>query len=237
MREVQFLCLAVSRRNGGNCIAGIDIDSGKWIRPVHATTHEALGDCEIVVRDGNTQKLRVMALLDILQLNIDKYVGHNCQPENWTLAPASHGGEYTVLRRFDGPRDAEKLAAYLDQHGPLLHSHSDKIQEAEVKARLLTHSLVLIRPEELHWRVSPKSNYPAELQVRADFLFDRERYSLVLTDPVWEARCRRLGQGRYTHSTVAGDARGEVLLTISLAGAPLYGFHYKLVAGVVCLAA
>jgi len=106
---------------------------------------------------------------------------------------------------------------------------------ADVGALKLARSLALIRPEDLRWSVSPKSKYPDELQVRAYFLFDQDRYSLVVTDPIWESKCRQFGPGLHLHSTIAEDAKGKVLLTISLAEKPLNGFHYKLVAGVVNL--
>jgi hypothetical protein len=237
MEKSRFLCLAVSRRDGGNCIAGIDMDTDKWIRPVNAKTHGALGDHEIVVRDGSTQKLRILAPLDVLQISLDKYVGDNAQPENWELLSPSNAEHYTVLRRLDRREDRDELSSYLEQSGPLLHSYNDSVPASDLTAKMLTHSLALIRPEKLHWRISPKSKYPKELQVRTEFLFDHDLYSLVLTDPVWEAKCRRRGQGRHPHSVIAEDPNGAVLLTVSLAGVPLYGFHYKLVAGVVCLPA
>jgi hypothetical protein len=233
MYKTRFLCLAVARRDGGSCIAGIDIESGKWVRPVNAKNHGALGDCEIVVRDRLTQKLRMLEPLDVLQLRLDKYAGDNGQPENWELAPPFRAESYTVQRHMDG-QDAAMLISYLQRNGPLLHSHSGSIPASEIEARALTASLALIRPEQLHWRVTPKASYPKDLQVRADFLFDQTLYSLVLTDPVWEEKCRRLGPGRHPHSAIA-DTDGQVLLTVSLAALPLYGFHYKLAAGVVCL--
>jgi hypothetical protein len=237
MQESRFLCLAVSRRDGGSCIAGIDIDTGKWIRPVNSKTHGALGDHEIVVRDGGTQKLRMMTPLDVLQIALDKYAGDNAQPENWELVSPSNGEQYNVLRRLDRREDQDELTSYLEQSGPLLHSYNDSVPASDVVARKLTTSLALIRPEKLHWRVNPKSKFPKELQIRAEFLFDHDSYSLVLTDPIWESKCRRYGQGRHSHLAIAGNANEGVLLTISLAGVSLYGYHYKLAAGVIQLPA
>jgi hypothetical protein len=230
------MCLAVSRREGGNCIAGIDIDSGKWIRPVNAKTHGALGDHEIVVKDGGTQKLRILKPLDVLQLRLDKYAGDKVQPENWELAPASSAEAFTVLRRFDGREDAVILTSYLDQGGPLLHTYSNRISADDpLLMRRLRHSLSIIRPQQLHWKIEPHAIYRNKLRIEADFRFDEYPYCLVLTDPIWEARCGRLGQGRHPHSTIAEEARGQILLTISLAGVPFNGYYYKLAAGVVNL--
>jgi hypothetical protein len=236
MRESRFLCLAVSRRVGGSCIAGIDIDSGKWIRPVNVTTHGAFADHEIIVVDGGTRKHRILSPLDVLQLRLDKYVGSNIQPENWEITPPSYENSFTVLRRFEGPRDADTLISHLDRNGPLLHSRGKSISADDP---LLTHglsrSLSIIRPDQLRWRVGPNPTYQGKLRVEADFRFGGDSYCLVVTDPIWEARCRPFGTGRHPHSKIAGDANGQVLLTISLAEAPLHGYHYKLVAAVIHL--
>ncbi|MGH9605023.1 MAG: dual OB domain-containing protein [Terracidiphilus sp.] len=239
MHEVRFLCLAVSRRDGGNCVAGIDIDTGKWIRPINAKTHGAFADHEMLVVDGNTQQRRIMAPLDVLQLRVDKYVGDNAQPENWETAPASYDDAYLVLRRFDRQDDREKLTSYLDGSELLLHNRSGSIPESDVRSRPLTHSLSLIRPDRLSWEVRG-SKYSGKTQVRAEFLFRQIAYSLALTDPIWEAKCRDFDQGgcgSYPHFLITEEAGEQVLLTISLAGLPLHGYHYKLVAAVINLAA
>jgi len=238
MKELEFLCLAVGRRDGGNCIAGIDLDSGKWIRPVHDKTHGAFADHEIIVVEGGIQKRRILTPLDVLRLRLDRYVGNNVQPENWEMAPASCEDAHMVLRRFDGPQDWDQLVSYLDQKDPLLHSYSDRFSSDDplLKSRL-SHSLSIIRPQQLHWKVAPHPTYPNILRVQADFRFADDPYCLVVTDPLWETQCRRCGQGRHPHSVVAGGKNAQALLTISLAERPLNGFHYKLVAGVVILPA
>jgi hypothetical protein len=236
MRELQFLCIAVGRRDGGNCIAGIDLDSGKWIRLVNAKTHGAFADHEIIVVDGGTQRRRILAPLDVLRLHLDRYVGNNVQPENWEMAPGPYEDAYMVLRRFDGPQDADILLSYLNQNGPLLHSYSDRFSfDGPILKRRLSHSLSIIQPQRLHWKVAPHPTYTNKLRVQAEFHFDDDPYCLVVTDPIWEAQCRPSGSGRHPHSVVAGGKNGQILLTISLAEKPINGFHYKLVAGVVTL--
>jgi hypothetical protein len=73
--------------------------------------------------------------------------------------------------------------------------------------------------------------------VRAEFTFGKMPYSLVVTDPTWEAQCFHLGVG--THQKVVPDSgrAAIVMLTVSLAAVPFHGFHYKLVAGVIQLPA
>lgn len=235
MRDVEFLCLAVSRRDGGNCIAGIDLSSGKWIRPINTRSNGPFGDHEIFVSEGGSQQPRIMALLDVLHLQLGSYVGENAQPENWEINPPSYESPYWVLRKFTRKEDYDKLRSYLDRSELLLHSISDSIQQQEVRAHKLTHSLSLIRPEQLYWKIAENPMFPSRLKVRADFTFDKNLYSLVVTDPIWEAKCRTFGKGRYPHALIAGEENTQVLLTISLAALPIHERHYKLVAGVIVL--
>lgn len=237
MHEVDFLCLAVSRRDGGNCIAGIDLNSGKWIRPINSKTDGAFGDHEIFVSEVGVRQPRIMELLDVLHLQIDRYVGENAQPENWETAPASYENPYLALRKFDRRDDLLKLRYYLDRNRLLLHSLSERVPESEIRFHKLTHSLSLIHPNRLHWRVLEHPANPARLQVRADFTFEQNAYNLVVTDPVWEATCRRFGKGRHSHSSILGQENRQILLAVSLAAKPIRGWHYKLVAGVINLPA
>jgi hypothetical protein len=221
----------------GYCIAGIDINTGEWIRPINAKSHGAFADPEITVIDGETQKRRLLKLLDILHLRPERYVGNSVQPENWEIVPASYDDAWPVLGRFDGRQSAGTLTSYLDHDGPLLHTYSSTVPADDLFAQKLSHSLSIIRPVQPYWKVGPHPTYPDRLRVEADFCFDGDKYLISVTDPTWEARCRRSGPGRHPHSTIAGDSAGPVFLTISLAEVPLNGYHYKLVAGVVNLPA
>jgi hypothetical protein len=177
-----------------------------------------------------------LALLDVLQIRLDRYSGNAVQPENWELAVGPGEDDYVVQRRFDRPQDAEILISYLDQNRPLLHSYSDRLPADDpLLKRRLSHSLSIIRPLQLHWRVSRHPAYANKLKVQAEFRFVDDPYCLVVTDPLWEAQCRRTGLGLHPHSAIERDKGGLAMLTISLAEKPLNGFHYKLVAGVIPL--
>jgi|GEM_PF-1921542 len=236
MREIRFLCLAVSRRDGGNCIAGIDLDTGKWVRPINSGRTEAFSDGELCVLDNVTGKRRFLALLDVLQLRLEEFAGINAQPENWKIVPASYENPWRVMERHNEISHAKQLNSYVDGADRLLHSYEDSIRESDVKLHSLSHSLSLVCPNELCWKITD-GRYPGKLQVRAEFRFEQIPYSLVVTDPDWEAKVGKCGVGRYPHSKISGLYSNNVFLTISLAAIPLHGYHYKLVAGVVLLPA
>ncbi len=140
---------------------------------------------------------------------------------------------YLVLQRCDSPKATKFLHAHSDRSGPLLDGPEDALLESDLAVRALSHSLALIVPRNLSWHVAANPKYPNRVQVRAWFQFDDCSYNLVVTDPVWEAKCRDLGTGAHPHSTISGQMESEVFLTISLAAIPLHGHHYKLIAGVI----
>ncbi len=234
MKESRFLCLAVSRRDGGKCIAGIDIDSRKWVRPVDANSHGAVNSSQAVVSEGGNQ-VRWLSALDIVHLPLGNYVGTAIQPENWELLPAKDRKAYELMRRFDLRQDMKILTGVLEKCGPLLHSYGDSIPVPALGAWKLDHSLSLVEPDDLYWTVTPKLKNPTQLQVRASFNFDGDLYSISVTDPAWETRCRRMGEGRHKNTAVADPTKPRILLVVSLGGEPFNSQHYKFVASVLAL--
>ena len=202
---------------------------------MNSKTNGAFGDHELIVLERCTGRRRLLEPLDVFHLKLERYAGINSQPENWEITPPSYEDPITIVMRFDPRTGVERLPSYLDQADKLLHSYGDSVYESDAKLRALTHSLSLVRPNELHWKVI-ESKYPGKLQIRADFRFNDSAYSLVLTDPVWEAKIRPFGLGRHPHSKITGQRTESVFLTISLAAVPLNGRHYKLAAGVIDLA-
>lgn len=233
MREVRFLCLAVSRREGGNCVAGMDIDSGQWLRPIRSRERAAFADADLVVEDNRTHQARFLAPLDLLSLPLEECIGSNSQPENWVVTPALSETPPPVLRHCTGPRTADFLLTHLDRSELLLHSATDSVPCDAFADRPLSNSLSLVRPVDLTWTVAPNAKHAGKAQVRAEFCLGKTEYSLVVTDPVWEAKCIHEGMGRHAHAVFSSVENELAFLTVSLAAIPFHGLHYKLVAGVI----
>jgi hypothetical protein len=237
------LCLAVSRREGANCIAGIDVDSGKWIRPINAKNSGALWDFEIVVKDHKTNKLRTMAVLDLINLHLDEPVGNNAQPENWTLNSASTSEPSRVLcQAGDDPSlmmKVKDLAEASNSFSLIFGTSDDKVAHSAIEKEPVRHSLCVIRPKNLIWfRTTNVRNQP-RIKGRFDFGKRNTRFCFPLTDIVWEPRLLDLmadGQILDASGAPGTGTDMEILLTISLGD--LYKktqCHYKLIAGVLLL--
>lgn len=60
----RLICLANSRRDGGRCIAGIDIDSGQWIRPIPPGGGA-------IPEEKTLLGSRLLAPLDVIELELE----------------------------------------------------------------------------------------------------------------------------------------------------------------------
>lgn len=71
--------LTMSSKNGGYCVAGVDVKNGDWIRLVsdNVYTHGALSSDDIKYKSGGYCKP-----LDVVQVPIIRYTPLEYQPEN-----------------------------------------------------------------------------------------------------------------------------------------------------------
>jgi hypothetical protein len=111
----KIICLANSYKGGGErCIAGIDPDTGKWIRPVSNKTSRAI-PCVTRLVDGKEPQV-----LDILEIPIEDFgPDEGCQPENRLLKP----GKWQKVSRIT-PQD---LLKYCEDDSVILHNHQKSV--------------------------------------------------------------------------------------------------------------
>ncbi len=132
---VQILCLANSWRPGGRCVAGLDLETGHWIRPVPAF--------------GGAIPLHVagqFGLLDIVEMDLrPPHMTTRFQPENrvavdwnWRVVAKAAVGDVIGL---------------VDNTTPIFYGDGDRV-EPEIIARLPLanwKSLQLVRPQNLRF--------------------------------------------------------------------------------------
>jgi hypothetical protein len=209
----RMICLANSIRDGGRCVAGIDLKSGGWIRPVPP------GGGGIPTRHV-TFSGRLLKPLDIVELALkEPQPATRFQRENRVVR--GYGWRRVGVARL------EEVLRYCDRAVPVLHSASDRVDPA-VLGHLppaLWQSLQLIRANPVTFG---RDRWDAR-RWRARFR-DRlgNHYALKVTDP---CACDRLERGERLNR--------DCLLTISLVKPWTYNPEdkpatcYKLVAAVI----
>jgi len=207
----RLICLANSDRDRDRCIAGIDIETGRWVRPV---PH----DGSAIPKRRTYVHGSPLSLLDVVEIDLtDENPGTRFQRENRVIQ--------SWRWRIVGRRPVSDVLRYCDFATPILHNAKASVcpTELEVLPPLKWKSLQLVRAHDVKFKRSYR-------HCRARF---RDRagggpYDLAVTDPEMN---RNLPDEGITIS--------DCLLTVSLgepwrhSGSSNEAMCYKLVAAVI----
>jgi hypothetical protein len=206
---------------GARCVAGIQPDTGEWIRPVSNSGDGELGLWQIKLsNDGDPLKF------DLIRMGVSKPVPSNSQPENWLI----DGTPWMLIDRPTSNQHRELLRTRLFRGDELFGSTSDCVSAASFLATPGEGSLALIKPGRPLW--STGTSMRGRKQLRVSFQLVSTRYDLVVTDPAFENRARDLNLASARSSELGISNEDALLFTISL-GEAFLGNCYKLVAAVL----
>jgi hypothetical protein len=223
----RIVCLANSYKHDNRCVAGISLNSKRWVRLTGRHVSGCLSRNQTCYPDG-----KEATLLDVFEVELGETCGSNFHPEDVYVTEKP----WHAIRRFDEPGDAQFLAAYLSKGPSILQGCSDRVYRRKIEGSPVEKSLELIHPDDLWWWIRDETGKRKNRALFRAGSASRVRYDLAVTDPVWLNQLNLLPAGIYPHSMFQSGKVNKTLLTISLSE-PFENFHYKLVAGVVCLPA
>ena len=223
----RVLCLANSYKHDHRCVAGISLATKQWVRLVGRQVPGCLTVKQASYSDG-----KQAALLDVLDAELAERCGSNAHPEDVYVTQRP----WHRVQRFDGPSAASFLAEFVSKESEVLQGYCDRVPADQFEKSRAKCSLGLVRPDDLWWWIREEVG---RRRNRALFRLGhpgRVRYDLAVTDPVWLDQLNLMPAGIYPHALLCGGKSLSTFLTVSLSE-PFEGFHYKLVAAVVCLPA
>jgi len=212
---MRIVCLANSFREGGRCLAGIELDTDnqpifvnnrpKWVRPVGRTAHEEVP----------TALVSDIFLLDIFELAPVEFHHFGHQTENLTFHPDS----LVKTGKFD--RHHLWMLTENEKHNSVFGSTGRSVALDVLKG--MNYSLKMIYTDKFAV-VEKEVKEKFYTQVRIAFDFHGVGYEFPVTDPIF----------LYEYRTDKNILNGKkhLYLTISLA-APFENLSYKLIAGVI----
>lgn len=237
MPTFEIICLANSFKHGGRCIAGFKTDGSGWIRPVSKKIDGTLYEEHYQLSDGG-----VPVLFSILRIECYKPNPQCHQPENWVVSEGTW--EQVGMAKIE---QLNQLLAYeihqASKGSALLGNCSDRWEWNGLQENPIAHSLCLIKPQNLMWKILT-SRYSDKRKVRAIFNLQDIQYDLGITDPEWIELINPLPDGEYDSEDLINELELEdfdpdkFLLTISL-GEPFQppleesDYCFKLVAAVI----
>lgn len=203
---MKMVCLANSRKNKTHCVAGIDLETGRWIRPISTVAHGELDASQVMVASGSTS--RQIAPLDIVQIGDVVSSPQIGQPENVLRGDT----KWTLIRMAK----VTEVLNFVESSGPLFYGTSHQISEVLVTSARIEKSLMLIRVEAPTFF---ERTYKRQLRVR--FKFGGNNYELPVTDNSKWVKDAKLSPEQFNS--------GSWLFTVSL-GESWQGNRYKLIA-------
>jgi hypothetical protein len=208
--ELRLLVLANSRKYNGRCIAGIDLDSGSWVRPVSDSEHGEFGadECSIVVQ-GVRRQVRFLDVIDVKVTSASQGIGH---PED---VRTDHAG-WRHIQSFSVIEFERIVESHLDDAAELLFNCDASVSLGDAQAGRVEKSLCIIRVVDAVFNLTWRG------QLRVGFTHQGQQYDLPVTD-----------EGEWVRAAKNGPEQmsaGPWYFTISL-GEPFKGRMWKLIAG------
>jgi hypothetical protein len=208
----RFVCLANSKKEGGRCLAGIELDNRskpmneagqpKWIRPICKTQHGEVP--EYLVRH--------IGLLDVVEIDTTDYPEKKgFQSENVFFQKKS----INVLEQFS----AAEIAPLCSGEKLIFGNSGKTLSEQEISE--LTSSLVLIKTDKFKIR---QSVFEGKYRLRLVFTYSGNDYDLPVTDVAFIIQSK-------ANPDCLTNVHG-LFLILSL-GIKFKDSYYKLVAGII----
>jgi hypothetical protein len=213
-----IVLLAKSRKYHNYCVAGIDTETGEWVRLISEdrSIHNAVPPEDLTYEDGTEA-----AILDIVNVEIKDHSPNYYQPENYTYDSGYYWekiGESTVDEVLDVINQIDDDYIFYNNEKKLPRSFVEQI-DAEIR-----YSLKLIIPENVRLNVK-QWNINGPLSYSLCFDYNDDSYAfLKITDDNFTHEYQE--EGWYNLENVA--------LVASLAD--LYdadNCHYKLIATIM----
>ena len=174
---VQLVCLANSWKHGDRCIAGIDLKTGQWIRPVSNLVDGRI-PTQIRLIDGKEP-----ALLDILDIPLEKNgPDFGFAIENRTLASG--------VWQKAGQVKATDLLLYCEPHSPILYNRYPCVTVPFLKAhpRHERRSLELVHVKQLSVKQKPRRSGGMRWIGTLIPVMGERLEDIPITDPVWVSK-------------------------------------------------
>ena len=204
-REVAIL--TKSSKFGGFCVAGVDINTGEWVRFVSndERTHGALS-----VFDITYENRKICKPLDIVSVDIVAPVSLSHQPENYLI----NSNEYWV--KIGECTLSDVLAVHPAEIRPYIYGNTYPYVDS-AKIASIGYSLTLVHVSSL--TISQTINSNGRPKTKASFIYNGKSYpDMSVTDPGF-------------YSVQSGTRFANAHLVVSLPDAPVpEDRYYKFVA-------
>ncbi len=207
MGKIKMVVLTKSSKYGKNCVAGINLVNGNWVRLVtnDESSHGAVSDEDLVCKDGKS-----VQVLDVIDAPIVGACNTEIQPENVLL-------DLDTYIEIVGKMSIEEVLNIhpLESKSNILGNIYSYITEARV--RFVGYSLTIVGVNDLE--IVQEENPLGKPKTKAKFYYKGNRYeNMSVTDDKF-------------YSVKNGTMYDRAILVVSI-GTPYNGKYYKFVSAI-----
>lgn len=215
----KIIILTKSEKNGGYCVAGIDLETKEFIRLVSEDTGSkyALQKDDITYKDDS--EVEILDMVNVI-LNGEQDLWY--QPENYII-------DDKFRFKKVGRATIENILECANLEQNIFYDTENSILDSELKEKDNIYTLTLIEPQV--FKVRMHNNEHGKKRLKASILYNNEWYNnLIITDLDFIDKYYDEVRSSYDQSINLNN----VLVTISLGEPnPKDSKHYKLIASVI----
>ncbi len=207
MGNIRLIIMTESSKFFGKCVAGIDVESGKWVRLVSddEETHGAIANRDLYYQDGGKCEV-----LDIVDVPVIEECGDDIQPEN-VLMDTSKYIRYVGMASLEYVLEIHPAEVRSD----ILGNKYSYISEQRVDT--VGYSLALVEVQNLE--IVQVENPTGRPKTKVNFTYQGYSYTqMSVTDPRF-------------YSVASGTRYDSAILVVSI-GTPYNEKYYKFVSGI-----
>lgn len=162
---IRMLVLANSSKNRGRCLAGLNVETGKWVRPVPNTESRVIDNERTIIAD------RFIRPGDLIDVEIGRALPLVYHPEDVELT-----GRIKLVGKDVTRYLSDLISSELRVPNQLLESSKDRISIDQVKASPIKNSLAVCVAKDFSFH---KNSYGSE---RVNFSINETKWSLAQKD-------------------------------------------------------
>lgn len=168
--EKDIVILTKSKKMAGYCVAGIDLQTGRFIRLIseansYGRHNTSLSESDLLYSDGSP-----IEVLDIVRLRVDKPAPCGYRSENFAI-------DVFATKTKTGRFSLAQLRPYLSEEEYIYSNLCHKLHKTTEVDGVLTKSIGVFKIKSLH------TYFNANNKMRADFIYNGNTYkNVAITD-------------------------------------------------------
>lgn len=171
-----IICLAASSKHSALCIAGKDIDTGEWVRPVSEHGHKEITSDDLCFENGGMPDVLDIVTIPFITVKPNEY-----QPENILVDK----GSFSTLEDKYNRSQLDKLCDTPNEIFANEGSETGKMSPEAFLSSGLKSSLLFVKVGKLAIERYDKTyaTYPTKRKLQAVFPYNGRSYHIDITDP------------------------------------------------------